>query len=158
MPNNKISNSNLTVYFAFFWLIFWLFNGLDKFLFQTDIGAITWYGKDRGWQFLTYITNMQLPAEFVGPILRFAGIWEIAVAGFFGAFFWVQLFNKDQNKNKNLKLYDLAIKISMLTFIGFCAFDIVVGDRAELLEHSTYIGIVGVSYLVSHAEKLLRGD
>lgn len=152
---NKINNSNLTVYFALFWLIFWLFNGLDKFLYQTDIGLVTWYGKDRGWQFLTYITNMQLSIDFVGPILRFAGVWEVLVSLFFGAFIWFQLFNKDQSKNKNLKLYDLAMKISMLTFIAFCAFDIVVGDRAELLEHSTYIGIVGVSYLVSHVERLL---
>lgn len=152
---NKVNNSNLTVYFALFWLVFWLFNGLDKFLFQTDMGVMTWYGKDRGWQFLTYITNMQLPDYFVGPILRFAGIWEIAVAGLFAAFFWVQLTHKDQSKNKNIRLYDIALKVSMLTFIGFCAFDIVVGDRAELLEHSTYIGVVAVSYLVSHVERLL---
>lgn len=152
---NKANNSNLTVYFALFWAIFWLFNGLDKFLFHTDLGALTWYGKDRGWQFLTYVTNMQLSPSFVGPILRFAGIWEVLISLFFIIFIWFQIFNKNQSKNKNIKLYDLAIKISMLTFIAFCAFDIVVGDRAELLEHSTYIALVGISYLVSHAEKIL---
>lgn len=153
--NDKPINSNLTVYFALFWLAFWLFNGLDKFLYQTDMGMMTWYGKDRGWQFLTYITNINLSASFVGPILRFAGIWEIAVGLFFGAFIWVQIRNKQQSKNANIRLYDLAMKLSMLTFIGFCVFDIVVGDRAELLEHSTYIGVVGVSYMVSHLERML---
>ncbi|MGL1921275.1 MAG: hypothetical protein OCD03_09615 [Hyphomicrobiales bacterium] len=152
---NKQINSNLTVYFALFWLIFWLFNGLDKFLYQTDMGMLTWYGKDRGWQFLTYLTNVQISADFVGPILRFAGIWEVMVSLIFGAFLWCQVKSKAQSKTKKIELYDLALKISMLTFIGFCGFDIVVGDRAELLEHSTYIGVVGVTYLVSHVERLL---
>lgn len=152
---NKTNNSNLTAYLALFWMVFWLFNGLDKFLYQTDIGFLTWYGKDRGWQFSTYITNMQLSASFVGPILWFAGIWEVAVSLFFAVFLWSQISNHDQSKNKNLHIYNTALKISLLTFTGFCAFDIVVGDRAELLEHSTYVGVAGVSYLISHVERMM---
>ena len=155
---NKINNSNLTPYLALFWLVFWLFNGLDKFLYQTDMGVLTWYGKDRGWQFLTYITNMKLSVDLVGPILWFAGIWEVVVSLFFAAFLWLQVSNQNQSKNRNLRIYDIALKISLLTFTGFCAFDIVVGDRAELLEHSTYIGVVGVSYLISHVEKIMSNS
>ncbi|PCI85506.1 MAG: hypothetical protein COB24_12710 [Hyphomicrobiales bacterium] len=148
----KTKNRNFTSYLALFWLVFWLFNGLDKFLYQTDMGVLTWYGKDRGWQFLTYITNMELSANLVGPILWFAGIWEVAISLFFAIFLWLQIFSK----NRNLNIYNAALKISLLTFTGFCAFDIVVGDRAELLEHSIYIGIAGVSYLISYIERMMR--
>ncbi|MBL1421283.1 MAG: hypothetical protein COC24_012305 [Alphaproteobacteria bacterium] len=147
----KTNNRNFTSYLALFWLVFWLFNGLDKFLYQTDMGSFTWYGKDRGWQFLTYITNIELSTNLVEPILWFAGIWEVAISLFFAGFLWLQIFNK----NRNLNIYNSALKISLLTFIGFCGFDIVVGDRAELLEHSTYIGIAGVSYLVSYIERMI---
>lgn len=154
----KTKNSNLTSYLALFWLAFWLLNGLDKFLYQTDIGFLTWYGKDRGWQFLTYITNMQLSADFVAPILWFAGIWEVAVSLFFAVFLWSRISNQSHNKGQSLNIYNIALKISLLTFTGFCGFDIVVGDRAELLEHSIYVGIVGISYLISYVERVFSAE
>lgn len=147
-----IKNNNLTVYFALYWLVFWAFNGLDKFLFHKDFGYLTWYGKDRDWQFSVYLTNMQLPSDMVQPILLFSGIWELLIATVFAIFVGTQVFNNKQQKNKKLTTYILGIKLSVLTFIGFCAFDVVAGDRAELLEHSTYIVVLAGTYLVSQLE------
>ncbi|NRA87305.1 MAG: hypothetical protein HRU28_07905 [Rhizobiales bacterium] len=152
---SKFKNSNLSVYFALYWFVFWLFNGLDKFLFHSDLGLLTWYGKDRDWQFSVYMTNMQVPTELVKPILYFSGTLEILISTIFAAFIISQLFNKKQSKNKNNDLFILGLKISILTFIGFCGFDVVAGDRAELLEHSTYIGVLAAIYIVSHIERMV---
>ncbi len=150
---NNLKNSNFTTYFALYWAVFWLFNGLDKFVFHSNLGLFIWYGKDRDWQFSVYLTNMNIPTEMVAPILLFAGTLEILLSLIFAIFVAIQLFNKNQAKNTYVKIYEIGIKFSILIFIGFCAFDVVAGDRAELLEHSTYIGILAASYLVSHVEK-----
>lgn len=149
---NSIKNSNLTLYISLFWVVFWLFNGIDKFAYHTDIGFMTWYGKDRDWQFLTYLTNMQLPTIWVKFILYFSGAWEILLASIFGLSLWKSLVNKDQTSG----IYAIALKLALLTFIGFCGFDIVAGDRAELLEHSTYVGIVGISHLILLVESSIQ--
>lgn len=151
---NKNKTTNLTFYVAIYWFVFWLFNGADKFLNHTSIGPLTWYGKDRDWQFSVYLTNMKIPTEWVGFIIYFAGLWEIIVAVIFVAFIIRHLVKHDYQQNT--KLYDFGLKISFMTFVGFCAFDVVAGDRAELLEHSTYIGVVGVSYLIFFAENAMK--
>ena len=146
--------TNLTFYVAVYWLVFWLFNGADKFLNHSSFGPIVWYGKDRDWQFSVYLTNMQIPVEWVGSIIVFAGLVEIVIAAIF-AIYLIRNFG-DQQTNANANIYDFGLKASFITFVGFCAFDVVAGDRAELLEHSTYIGVVGVSYLIFYAESFLK--
>lgn len=146
---NDVKRNNFTLLLAIFWLIFWLFNGFDKFLFHTDIGWLTWYGKDRDWQFLTYFTNMHLPTEWVKIILYISGCWELLIGVVFGYFIALQWVKKTILGNvRQIGVYQIGLKLALLTFIGFCGFDIVAGDRAELLEHSTYVGLVGICYLI----------
>ena len=40
--NQIFSMRNLLI---FYWLIFWLMNGLDKFLNRTDMHLFVWHGK-----------------------------------------------------------------------------------------------------------------
>lgn len=144
---NDIKNNRLNLYIGLYWLIFWAFNGLDKFLDKSPIGMFMWYGKDREWQFSTYFTNMQLPLDWVMPLLHITGVVELLIAVIFMVFLIHRLFSK--NPTKSLSIYNIGLEISAVIFIGFSAFDVMSGDRAELLEHGTYIGVIGVSYLVS---------
>lgn len=54
------------------------------------------------------------------------------------------------------RLFIIGLFVSALTFIGFCAFDTVVGDRAELLEHSTYMAVIAVSYICMAVENIIK--
>jgi len=62
-----------------YWLLFWLMNGLDKFLHRSDVGIFTWHGKDRSNQFGGYFTNSGLSAEWINTLLYCTGIWELVI-------------------------------------------------------------------------------
>lgn len=148
---NEYKSNRLNLYFGLYWLVFWAFNGLDKFLDKSSIGIFMWYGKDREWQFLTYFTNMQLPLNWVTPLLQLTGIIELLIAAIFAMFLIHKLFSK--KPAKSLTIYNIGLEISAVIFIGFSAFDVMSGDRAELLEHGTYVALIGVSYLVAQVGK-----
>jgi len=96
---------------------------------------------------------MGVSLDVIDPILSFAGFWEIAVAIFF--IVPMVLLLAKVEKSLTERLISASLVLSMLTFIGFCIFDIFVGDRAELLEHSTYVGVVLASYLAFEVEKYI---
>ena len=119
-----------------YWGVFWLMNAADKVLNRTDLGPFTWHGKDREAQFGSYFADMDLPASMVGPTLHFAFLWEIVA----GTLFLAALARPG--------LLTAAFAVSAITFIGFSAFDVVSGDRAELLEHGTYMVLLLVGWKV----------
>lgn len=119
------------------WGLFWAMNAADKVLNGTDLGLFTWHGKDRGAQFGPYFADMGLPTGLTGPVLHFAFLWE-AVAG---ALFLAALARPH--------LLTAAFVVSAVTFTGFSAFDVVAGDRAELLEHGTYMALLLVGWKVA---------
>ncbi len=129
-----------------YWCMFWTLNGLDKFLNRTDIGLLTWYGNDRDEKFAMYFDRLGMSDSAVNPVLMFAGVWELAAAAV--CLIAMIAFYKGAPMAEKMEKANQAIIISAITFIGFCIFDVVVGDRAELLEHSTYIGVVIVSYIL----------
>ena len=126
-----------------FWFLFWILNGLDKIMPGKDLGMLRWWGNDRLEKFSMYFDRLAIDLSAVKPVLMFAGLVEVAVAAMF---VWaaVQLMRR---KPGAVRLTDKAIVASIAVFAGFCVFDVVVGDRAELLEHSTYIGVLLISYL-----------
>lgn len=157
MKNFKyLSQRPLTVGFVLYWMIFWLFNGLDKFLNRSTVGGFTWFGKDRNWQFGVYLENMGLSLDFVPAILTFAGLWELLVAVIFFSTLNVMIVAGKREEASTDRFYTFGLFVSALTFIAFCAFDVVVGDRAELLEHSTYMVVVAVSFIGLVAENVAR--
>lgn len=119
-----------------YWGVFWIMNAADKLLNRTDLGPFTWHGKDRSDQFGSYFVDMGLPTSLIGPTLHFAFLWEIVA----GMLFLAALARP--------RLLSAAFAVSAITFIGFSAFDVVCGDRAELLEHGTYMALLLVGWKV----------
>lgn len=122
-----------------YWFVFWLMNGLDKFLHGVSVSLadrplFTWFGKDRTEQFTKYFDRLDLPHEGITPLLGACGAIELAVAGLFA------LALADARRFE--AWLGAAFAASALLFIGFSMFDVVAGDRAELLEHGTYLGVV----------------
>ena len=157
MKNFKyLTTKVITVGFVLYWMVFWLFNGLDKFLNRSTVGGITWFGKDRNWQFGVYLENLGLPLDYVPAILNFAGLWELLVAIVFLSTLNIMIIAGAREEKSTDQLYIFGLFLSTLTFIAFCAFDVVVGDRAELLEHSTYMVVIAVSFIGMAVENMVR--
>lgn len=131
-----------------FWFLFWLLNGLDKFMPGRSLGFVRWWGNNRLEKFGMYFDRLAVDVSAVWPTLVFAGIVELAAASVFAVAAW-KLF---KGQPGSVRLADQAIALSIAIFAGFAIFDVVVGDRAELLEHSTYIGVLLISFLAMAAE------
>ncbi|WP_435667769.1 hypothetical protein [Maritalea sp.] len=150
-----LTSKAITSGFVLYWMVFWLFNGLDKFLNRSTVGGITWFGKDRSWQFGVYLENLGLPLDYVPSILTFAGFWELAIAVVFLSALNIMLIAGKREQEASDRLFVIGLFLSTLTFVAFCAFDTVVGDRAELLEHSTYIAVIAVSFIGMAVENMI---
>lgn len=136
-----------------YWAMFWLMNGLDKFLSRSKFNDFTWHGKDRSEQFGGYFTSCGLPADWVQPLLLFTGVWELMI---FVPLF-VTLLNFAVNSRLDKDLFELGMIASAATFIAFATCDIIFGDRAELLEHSTFIMLVAVTYRLVLGNQAFQG-
>ncbi|RXJ72721.1 hypothetical protein CS022_13885 [Veronia nyctiphanis] len=125
-----------------YWAGFWLLNGLDKFLFRTEMCIFTWYGKDRTEQFSNYFAQSDIPPVWISPLLNTIGIWEvlISVPLCYAAWQYKPRFTLCRD------YFNLGMNLGALTFLAFSMGDIVIGDRAELLEHGTYFILVLISF------------
>ncbi len=132
---------------AGYWCVFWIMNGLDKFLNRSDIGLLNWHGKDRSEQFAEYFSRLDITPAAIDPVLYFAGLWELVVAVplvlAIAAIFVRPLFAKAQSF-----LFG-GYFLTGLTLIAFSAFDVIAGDRAELREHGLYLALLFVCCLWS---------
>jgi hypothetical protein len=99
-----------------------------------------------------YFDRLDIDPGFVTATLLFAGIVEFFAA----ALFLVAGIRLVKNQPGVAYRTDLAIAVSIAVFLGFAIFDVVVGDRAELLEHSTYVGVLLVSFLAVAAESFFQ--
>ncbi len=142
----------ITAVVIVFWFFFWVLNGLDKFFARKDNGLVRWWGNHRVEKFTMYFDQLALDPALVKATLVFAGLVEFAAAA---AFVWAGL-RLVQGKPGVAYRTDLAITASIAVFLGFTIFDVIVGDRAELLEHSTYIGVLLVSFLAVSAESFFQ--
>lgn len=125
-----------------YWFVFWLLNGLDKFMHGANVSVggvalFTWFGKDRGEQFGKYFDRLGASHDGIAPLLGFCGVLELGVAALFAT---ALLSTRDFSAWAGA-----AFSACALMFIGFSTWDIVVGDRAELLEHGTYLGVVFIT-------------
>lgn len=151
----------ITMIVVSYWFCFWLLNAMDKVLARQDIGLLRWWGNDRIEKFTMYFDRLSFDPAYVYPTLLFAGVAELLVALPF-LYAGIRLV---QDRPGAARLADLAIAASIAVFLGFAVFDVIVGDRAELLEHSTYVGVLLISFLAiaaemffSHLQKLTRED
>lgn len=142
----------LSVGFCLFWALFWLLNGVDKFLCGRNLGLFVWHGKNRMEQFTGYFERLHFPLELIQPLLWLTGIIEIAAAV---PFIWCLVKYGRGGISLDpagLTAMHKALFISLIVFLGFISFDIIVGDRAELLEHSTYLIVIAVGFIAGYLE------
>lgn len=141
--DKKINQSSpLANLFVVYWAMYWLMNGLDKFLNRRDLGLITWHGKDRSEQFGSYFSLCDLPEQWIKPLLYIVGIWEGIIFVILAAVLWLQFFYSYFDE----KLFKIGMYWGAATFIAFSFFDVIFGDRAELLEHATFLILIAVTY------------
>ncbi len=133
-----------------YWAVFWLMNGLDKFLNRSDLGWINWYGKDRSGQFGEYFSRLDLAPGAIDGLLAFTGIWEFAVALPLITALVLLLLRPASGLTQSLIYWGYVL--TGLTLIGFSAFDVVAGDRAELREHGLYLALLFVCCLWSRQQ------
>ena len=142
MHENNHRPSSFGTLFIFYWAMYWLMNGLDKFLNRRDLGLMTWHGKDRSDQFGGYFTVCDLPEEWIKPLLYLVGIWEGIIFVVLAMVLWALRFRSYFDE----KLFKFGMYWGAATFVIFSFFDVIFGDRAELLEHGTFLVLVGVTY------------
>ena len=129
-----------------YWFLFWLTNGMDKFLNGIDLVHFTWFGHNRISQFSGYFNTINLPEEWVITALHIIGSWEICISVFFLS---AGMCAIRQGGKQNLwKISRYGFFLSALTFIVFSVFDVIVGDRFELLEHNVYVGLIILSWFI----------
>lgn len=117
------------------WAVYWVMNGLDKFLNRTDLGLFTWYGKDRSEQFSTYLANTELPAGMLDGLLYVTGVLELLVA----VPLFLTLIALVRGEGVSRRIFEFGFFLSAAIFSGFSFFDVIIGDRAELWEHGTFL-------------------
>jgi len=101
-----------------------------------------WWGNYRHPKFCNiYFTRMGWDCKWVAPTLHFAGIVEVSV----GLIHIAVLMCLVYSSKSFYKYSRYACICGMSIFLAFEIFDVIVGDRMELLEHWTYT----VAYIVT---------
>ncbi len=122
-----------------FWLLFWFFSVLDKFITQKFL----WVGKDFFDEFVELFESIGISnIVVVGAFYWFVVALEI-VAFLFMFFAFLSYF-KNQKKSENFFFW--GIFFSLFIFSFFMVGDQIFGEREELLEHTIYWVAVIVSW------------
>ncbi len=117
------------------WALYWVMNGLDKFLNRTDLGLFTWHGKDRSTQFGEYFQNTGMPMDMLDGLLYVTGVIELMVA----IPLFLALYAVSSGSRVSRRVFEFGFFSSAAIFSGFSFFDVIIGDRAELWEHGTFL-------------------
>lgn len=125
-----------------FWLLYWLFNIIDKFIGGS---AFLWVGKDRHAQFIKYFSSIGIenPAVPWG-FLVFTTIIQIIIFVLIVVAL-VYFFSKNDQKAHRFFFLGTLGGFFMFTFFGIG--DQIFGDRAELWEHTSYWVAIMISWI-----------
>ena len=131
-----------------FWALFWLLNSVDKIIVN-PLGF--WVGKDRVSQFAGYFSSIGVESSIVSNgILVFVSLLEV-IAFIFMILALFYFLKKNKDKARHMFFY--GILFSLIIFSFFSIGDQIFGERAELLEHSTYwISLVLSWFIYTHAD------
>jgi len=136
-----------------FWALFWMLNAIDKVASRSAY----WAGKVRAEKMLAYFSSINLGEPWIANAsLALAGILEFVA----GALFFISLVLFFMHKKFLAhRFFFWGTATGIVIFSGFIIFDVIFGDRAELLEHSIYWLIVMMSWVVyNYAHKFVRGE
>ncbi len=125
-----------------FWAVFWSMNGLDKVF-----NAPKFFGITRDASFVEYFARIGLPEWVATAALRGICAYEVAL----GALFFVVVYGRSRlTAFDPARLNLIALELSLALFAFFALGDILFGGRAELWEHSTYIALIAISYVIAY--------
>ena len=132
-----------------FWLGFWSLQFIDKIIQGPIIG---WVGRDRFAQIHAYMDTLQLFSEpalshVTAATITFVALVELAAAVMAGAALWFWLRN-DLVRERGAVFWMVMVSIGIMAF--FSLGDLAFGGGAELLEHSTYMGLFVIMFLAYH--------
>lgn len=145
----------LTIGLSFHWFIWWLFNGLDKVLNGRDLGLFFWSGKDRSNQFSGYLEKLGWSPDVYSILMSIAFVVEVLIAAFFLRAMIRIIRHRNHGQFYPHQTLKLPILLSVGCFTCFSTWDIVVGDRAELWEHGTFLVTVCITWVIASFESIL---
>ena len=128
-----------------FWFLFWLMNGLAKFISGVNIGIFT-FGSPPGNPFSGALEAIGWP-DLGDAFAAIAGIYELVIAA---VFLWVivQFFMRTGPKARRTWIF-FGLFLSALIFTVFAVQNIIAFDRpTPLIWHMTFFAAVGVSWIV----------
>ena len=140
--NEKIVGNVLIRYAILaYWVIFWLFNSLDKVIGGSHF---LWVGRDRFAQFHKFFASAGMDSPAIANIaLIVAAALEIFAFVFFtGAL--IHFVKKNQTAARTW--FFVGIVLTLVTFTVFAIGDHIFGDRFELLEHTLFWFITLMSW------------
>ncbi|MFQ5540746.1 MAG: hypothetical protein ACE5F4_00660 [Candidatus Paceibacteria bacterium] len=125
-----------------FWMFYWIFNAIDK----VAAGKPYWAGKVRVEKMLDYFSSIHLGELWIAKTsLAVIGVLEAFAGILFLISLWFYLRKRIQTAHR---FFFWGTATGIFIFGGFIMFDIIVGDRAELLEHTTYWMAIMLSWVV----------
>ncbi len=148
------NRNGLSIALAIYGAVFWVMNGADKFLNGTDLGLFRWSGKNRVEQFATYTELIDAAVDLAAPVLLIVGAVEVGMAFLYGTSA-LRLVRGD--RAEALATLRRGTTATIVLFTLFSAFDVVVGDRAELLEHGMFIVVFLAIHVVIATDPGLGG-
>lgn len=116
-----------------FWCLFWMLNGLDKFF-----NGEAWFGVSRDEKFIGYFSQLGLPPWSALGVLYSVAIIEVVV----GLLFALALTVFHDSK----AIHRVCFKASLMLFMFLAVGDILLGDRAELWEHGTFMVLALITF------------
>jgi len=142
--NNKIISKDLVRYFILiYWILFWLFNVIDKIIGGAHFLFV---GKDRFAQMERFFDSIGIENPIIANIALIitAGLEIFALVFFTGAL----IHFKKKNLDATRSWFFIGIVLTLLTFIYFSIGDQIFGDHFELLEHALFWFITLISWIV----------
>lgn len=162
-----------------YWFLFWVLNGLDKFvngtmqpmiskglekgvlvgsdgeidstLYGLEITGL--FGVNRNAKTVAFFERLGIPEPFSLGLLYAVAVIEVGIAAMF---LWGLVLLMKQGPTYRAWT-SLAYKLSIILFMAFCVVDILIGERIELWEHNTFLLILLVSYLWFGLQDKLKG-
>ena len=130
---------------AIFWFLFWIANGLSKFLGGVNVGIR--FAEAPGNGFTRTLDLMGWGTGLGDAAAALAGIYELILGLIF---LWVIIqFIMRTGSAARRPWMNLGFFLSAILFAIFAFANIVVFDRpTPLIWHATYFAIIGVSWLV----------
>lgn len=117
------------------WFLFWLLNGLDKFLNTDNFFGVDFKNKLRGPESNGLLSNLGLGNGWAAPIAVIVGIIELVLALLF---LWA-LYQLVRRQSDSRDQISACITLSVLFFAVLSFGAILFGDRPAMEQHGVFI-------------------